>query len=159
MQEISRRVIWPLFWGQICLSVVRPILVSHQTNHLYRDSIELDWIWFVLYTGNLGITKNKKHLQSHYRLIEFYKPSTWEATLAMYKLMEDLNLVCATSLTRYLHLKVTTVLYCSILHLLHAAFLLGLFFGTENGSDMFFWNVGWIWTDYMALHPRRQNSS
>jgi hypothetical protein len=37
---------------------------------------------------------------------------------------------------------------------LHARFLLGLFFDTENGGDMFFRNVGWLSTDYTALYPR-----
>jgi hypothetical protein len=34
--------------------------------------------------------------------------------------------------------------------------LLGLFFGPENGGDMFLRNVGWLLTDYTTLYPRRQ---
>jgi hypothetical protein len=44
-------------------------------------------------------------------------------------------------------------------YLLHAGFLLCLFFDTENGGDMFLRNVCWLSTDYTALYPRRQNSS
>jgi hypothetical protein len=40
----------------------------------------------------------------------------------------------------------------------HAAFLLGLFFDPEDGSDMLLRNVGLLSTDYTALYPRRQNS-
>jgi hypothetical protein len=38
-------------------------------------------------------------------------------------------------------------------YLLHAGFLLGLFFDPEDGGDTFLRN------DYMALYPRRQNFS
>jgi hypothetical protein len=37
----------------------------------------------------------------------------------------------------------------------HAVILLGLFFDTEDGDDMFLRNVGWLLTDYTALCPRR----
>jgi hypothetical protein len=37
--------------------------------------------------------------------------------------------------------------------------LLGLFFYLENGGDMFLRNVSSLSTDYMALYPRRLNSS
>jgi hypothetical protein len=40
-------------------------------------------------------------------------------------------------------------------YLLRAGFLLDLFFETENGSDMFFRNVGLLSTDYMGLYFRR----
>jgi hypothetical protein len=39
--------------------------------------------------------------------------------------------------------------------LFHAGFSLGLFFDSEDGSDMFLRNVSWISTDYTALYPRR----
>jgi hypothetical protein len=45
-----------------------------------------------------------------------------------------------------------------ISYLLHAGFLLGLFFDPENGGDMYLRNVGWLSADYTALFPRRQNS-
>jgi hypothetical protein len=45
------------------------------------------------------------------------------------------------------------------LYVLHAGFLLGLFFDPENRGDMFLRNVCWLSTDYMALYPRRQNDS
>jgi hypothetical protein len=41
----------------------------------------------------------------------------------------------------------------------HAGFLLGLFFDTENGGEMFLRNVGCLSTDYMALYPRKWYSS
>jgi hypothetical protein len=41
----------------------------------------------------------------------------------------------------------------------HAGFVLGLFFDPEDEGDMFLRNVGWLLTAYMALYPRRQNSS
>jgi hypothetical protein len=41
----------------------------------------------------------------------------------------------------------------------HASSLLGLFFNTQGGCNMFLRNVGWLSTDYMALYPRRQYSS
>jgi hypothetical protein len=39
--------------------------------------------------------------------------------------------------------------------MLRAGFLLGLLFSPDNGGDLFLRNVGWLSTDYMALHPRR----
>jgi hypothetical protein len=42
--------------------------------------------------------------------------------------------------------------------LLHACFLLGLFFGPEDGGDMFLRNVDWFSTAYTALHSRTYNS-
>jgi hypothetical protein len=47
----------------------------------------------------------------------------------------------------------------SACYLLHTGFLLGLFFDPEDGSDVFFRNVGCLSTDYTALYPRRQNST
>jgi hypothetical protein len=44
-------------------------------------------------------------------------------------------------------------------YLLHAGFLIRLFFDPENVGDMFLRNVGSPPTEYTALHPRRQNSS
>jgi hypothetical protein len=44
---------------------------------------------------------------------------------------------------------------CCQCYLLHAAFWIDLFFGTEDGGDMFLRNVPWLSTDYMALYPRR----
>jgi hypothetical protein len=38
-------------------------------------------------------------------------------------------------------------------------FLLGLVFNPANGGDMFLWNFGWLWTDYIALYPIRRNTS
>jgi hypothetical protein len=37
--------------------------------------------------------------------------------------------------------------------LLHAGFLLGLFFDPEDGGNMFFQNVGRLSPDYTALYP------
>jgi hypothetical protein len=39
--------------------------------------------------------------------------------------------------------------------LLHAGFLIGLFYDLENGGDIFLRNVGLLSTDYTALYPRR----
>jgi hypothetical protein len=36
----------------------------------------------------------------------------------------------------------------------HSSFLLGLFFDSEDGSDMLFRNVSWLLTDYTGLYPR-----
>jgi hypothetical protein len=44
-------------------------------------------------------------------------------------------------------------------YVLDAGLLLGLFFVPEDGGDIFLLNVGWLSTDYMALNPRRENSS
>jgi hypothetical protein len=44
-------------------------------------------------------------------------------------------------------------------HLFHACFLLDLLFNIKYGGAMFLRNVGWLFTDYMALFLRRQNSS
>jgi hypothetical protein len=41
----------------------------------------------------------------------------------------------------------------------HAGFLLGLFFDLENGSNMFFRNVGLLSTYYSVLCLKRKNSS
>jgi hypothetical protein len=40
-------------------------------------------------------------------------------------------------------------------YMLHADFLLGLFFDTEDGGQIFLRNVGWLSTDYRALYPRK----
>jgi hypothetical protein len=39
-------------------------------------------------------------------------------------------------------------------YLLHAGFLLDLSVDTEDGGDMFLWNVGWFLTDCTKLYPR-----
>jgi hypothetical protein len=41
----------------------------------------------------------------------------------------------------------------------YTGFLLGLFFDSENGGDMFLRNIGWLSAGYMALYPRRWYSS
>jgi hypothetical protein len=41
----------------------------------------------------------------------------------------------------------------------HAAFLLGLFLNPENGDDIFLQKAASFSADFMALCPRRQNSS
>jgi hypothetical protein len=33
--------------------------------------------------------------------------------------------------------------------------MLGLFFNFEVGDNVFLWNTGWLWTEYMVLYPRR----
>jgi hypothetical protein len=43
----------------------------------------------------------------------------------------------------------------SACYLLHAGFMLGLIFDSEDGSDMFLQNVGQLSTHYTALYPRR----
>jgi hypothetical protein len=47
----------------------------------------------------------------------------------------------------------------SACYVLHAGFLLGLFFDPEDRGNVFLQNVCWFSTDYMALYPRRQSSS
>jgi hypothetical protein len=41
----------------------------------------------------------------------------------------------------------------------HAGFLLGLLFNFEVGGDMFLHNISWLSVDYLALYPKRKNSS
>jgi hypothetical protein len=43
--------------------------------------------------------------------------------------------------------------------LLYAGFLLGLLFSPEDGGDMFPQKAGPLSTGYMALYPKRQNTS
>jgi hypothetical protein len=43
-------------------------------------------------------------------------------------------------------------------YLVYVGIFLCFFFDFEDG-DMFLRNVGWLWTDYTALYPRRHNSS
>jgi hypothetical protein len=43
--------------------------------------------------------------------------------------------------------------------LIHVYFLLGLLFNPKDKSGMFLRNVGSLWTDNMALYPKRKNSS
>jgi hypothetical protein len=43
----------------------------------------------------------------------------------------------------------------STFHLFFVDFLLGLFFGPEDGGDIFLLNVGLLSTDHMTLYPRR----
>jgi hypothetical protein len=43
----------------------------------------------------------------------------------------------------------------SVYYLLHAGFLLGLFFDPEYEGDIFLLNVGSLSTDCMALYPKR----
>jgi hypothetical protein len=38
-----------------------------------------------------------------------------------------------------------------------SAFLLGLFFNSEDGGEMFIRNVHWFWKDYTSLYRARQN--
>jgi hypothetical protein len=42
---------------------------------------------------------------------------------------------------------------------LHAGSLLGLLFNPEDGDKMFLRNVSLLSMDYLALYPRRENSS
>jgi hypothetical protein len=44
-------------------------------------------------------------------------------------------------------------------YLAHAGLLFGFFFDPENGGNMFLQNVGRLLMDYMALYPRKYNSS
>jgi hypothetical protein len=43
-------------------------------------------------------------------------------------------------------------------YLFHAGFLLVIFFGLEDGGDMFLRNAGWLATDNTASYPRRQKT-
>jgi hypothetical protein len=43
--------------------------------------------------------------------------------------------------------------------MLVAGFFLGLLFNPEDGSSMFFQNIGEVLSHYTALHPRRSYSS
>jgi hypothetical protein len=44
-------------------------------------------------------------------------------------------------------------------YVLHAGFLLGLFFDPDKGGEVFLRNFGPLSTDYTALYPIRQNYS
>jgi hypothetical protein len=46
----------------------------------------------------------------------------------------------------------------AVFYLLHAGFLLGIFFDPEDGCAMFLSNTDQLSTDYTVLYPRRQNS-
>jgi hypothetical protein len=48
---------------------------------------------------------------------------------------------------------------CSGCYLLHAGFLLSLFFDPEDEGNMSSQNVSWLSTNFTALYPRRKNSS
>jgi hypothetical protein len=57
--------------------------------------------------------------------------------------------------------KTLVPIYQTILHnipyvQLHAGFLLGLLFNSEDEGNMFLQNGGWLSMDYTALQPRRQ---
>jgi hypothetical protein len=54
-------------------------------------------------------------------------------------------------------LQETSMKQDSVCCLLHASFLHGLFFGSEDAGDVPR-NVGWRSLDYVALDPRRENS-
>jgi hypothetical protein len=47
----------------------------------------------------------------------------------------------------------------SVCYLLHSNFLLGSFYGPEDGGDIFLRNIGLLSMDYTALYPRCQHSS
>jgi hypothetical protein len=90
--------------------------------------------------------------------------SGWHViTSLIWSSITDLSVGCEVFATRLLfHSECSTrkqnfsQLVC---YLLHAGFLLGLFFDREDEGDMFHRNVGWLSTDYTALYPRRYNSS
>jgi hypothetical protein len=46
----------------------------------------------------------------------------------------------------------STVQWSRACYLLHAGFLFGLFFDSEDGGIMFFWNTDWLSPDYMVLY-------
>jgi hypothetical protein len=48
---------------------------------------------------------------------------------------------------------------CSVYYVLHADFLLDVFFSLEDWGDVLFRNIGWLSTDYTVLYLRRQNPS
>jgi hypothetical protein len=50
----------------------------------------------------------------------------------------------------------SSLFWSAVCYLLHAGFLLGLYFDPENGGNMFLRNVGCLSTDCTALYPRRQ---
>jgi hypothetical protein len=60
------------------------------------------------------------------------------------------------TITLYSPLKANQILQSTSFHV---GFLLLLFSYPQDEGDMFLRNVGWILTGYMALYPRRQNSS
>jgi hypothetical protein len=43
-------------------------------------------------------------------------------------------------------------------YLLHAGFLLGIFFNPKDGGDIFLWNISWLPVDYNSSCPTRENS-
>jgi hypothetical protein len=48
------------------------------------------------------------------------------------------------------------IIFFSACHLLLAAFLLGLFFYSEDAGDIFLRNIGWLSADHTSLYPRTQ---
>jgi hypothetical protein len=65
-------------------------------------------------------------------------------------LSDSLDLYSYTIIGTNLHIKSTVFWDITCFH---AGFLLGLFFDTEDGGDMFLRNVGWLPADYMVLYP------
>jgi hypothetical protein len=83
--------------------------------------------------------------------------------------MEDMNITYAvgpTGITEFVGFEVLSggpedfciLEYNAVTDLLHAGFLLGLF-DPQDGGVIFFRNIGWLSTDYMAIYPRIYNFS
>jgi hypothetical protein len=92
-----------------------------------------------------------------------HTPCTWQylvgfevLTAVMMKSSIFWDITLYSSLKISWHFGGTYHLHLQACYLLHAGFLLGLFFSPQDEGNMFHWNSSWLSADNMTLYSRRK---